>query len=259
MKGNGHIHKLNKEQIKWLAMVFMTLDHVAEILLTPALNGSSDILAKLQISVHPVEVLRNVFICFGSFTGTAMLYFLIEGYFYTKDIKKYILRLFMFGIISQVPFYIASQVPLLNMLFTLAICLCAIYVNYELPDTWKKYLIIFGLFLLNCFTDWNVKAIPITLFLCKAFIPCPETHSFNIHPLKLKIAWVKSLILLLAIKTSSDIKLIKIAECCGFILAAIILTWFYDSTKYKVSGKYVFYIFYPAHLAVIWIISKLIL
>ena len=56
------------------------------------------------------------------------------------------LRLLLFGVISQGPFYLAFGVPALNILFTLAVCLGAIYVHYHVPDSGKKNLMILGLF-----------------------------------------------------------------------------------------------------------------
>ena len=41
-----------------------------------------------------------VSIFFSRIVGPIMIYFLVDGYFYTKDIKKYLKRLLIFGIIS---------------------------------------------------------------------------------------------------------------------------------------------------------------
>ena len=55
-----------------------------------------------------------------------------EGYIYTKNLKKYFLRLFLFAIISQIPFMIfhsiISDVFSLNIFFTLLLGLLSIYI-----------------------------------------------------------------------------------------------------------------------------------
>ena len=276
--------KLNKAQLRWLAMLFMVLDHFAEMFLKPGLEGRSEILTKLQLSQPFAEILFNVFISLGTFTGTVMIYFLIEGYFYTKNLKKYMLRLLLFGVISQGPFYLAFGVPALNILFALAVCLGAIYVHYHVPNSGKKNLMILGLFLVNCFSDWTIMAVPITLFLVEAFEPVPKDqrslqdqiinsgHRFKVNQNRLKIAWIKSFLLMLIVFAASTESLFNAAASTGgFIFAAVLLTFYYDDSKPEAPGseatdgagsffsvlkKYFFYIFYPLHLIILLVIYR---
>ena len=59
---------------------------------------------------------------------------IIEGYYHTSDVKKYILRLFIFALISEVPFDLAVNsggifgINHQNVFFTLCIGLCMIYI-----------------------------------------------------------------------------------------------------------------------------------
>jgi len=264
--------KLNKAQLRWLAMLTMVLDHFAEMFLKPGLEGSSEILTKLHLSEPAAEILCNVFISLGTFTGTVMIYFLIEGYFYTKNLKKYMLRLLLFGMISQVPFYLAFGVPALNILFALAVCLGAIYVHYHVPDSGKKNLMILGLFAINCFTDWTIMAVPITLYLSEAFEPVQEKPCFKVKPDRLRLAFIKSFILMLIIHVISLGSFPKgVSTTCGFVLAAVLISRFYDESKANKTGteeqgyiaktfnKYFFYIFYPLHLVILSGVYKLLI
>jgi hypothetical protein len=255
--------KLTKGQLRWLAMLFMVLDHFAEMILKPGLEGRGDILTKLSLSKPLAEILCSVFLSLGTFTGTVMIYFLIEGYFYTKNLRRYMLRLLLFGVISQIPFYMAFRIPALNMLFTLTACLGVIYVHYQVKDSGKKKLMLLGLFAVNCFSDWTLMAVPITMFLLEAFESIETKPGFKVHTDRLKAAWIKSFVLMLGIHIISLKSLLKGASVtCGFILAAILLTWFYDgnnivsvsTTHYNTISffkKYLFYIFYPLHLIIL--------
>ena len=62
---------MNRDQIKFLAIITMTCNHIANIFLTPG------------------TLLFEIMIDIGYFTAITMCYFLVEGYGYTHDKKKY--------------------------------------------------------------------------------------------------------------------------------------------------------------------------
>ena len=68
---------MNRDQIKFLAIITMTCNHIANIFLTPG------------------TLLFEVMIDIGYFTAITMCYFLVEGYGYTHDKKKYCMRLLL--------------------------------------------------------------------------------------------------------------------------------------------------------------------
>lgn len=61
-----------------------------------------------------------------------------EGYTHTHDLKKYFWRLFLFAIISQIPFHMFSYAfrfePSLNIFFTLLLGLTAICAYDKIPN-----------------------------------------------------------------------------------------------------------------------------
>ena len=92
---------MNRDVIKYIAIVTMTLNHISNIFMDPD------------------TVLGEAFLDIGYFTAITMCYFLVEGYHYTHSKKKYGQRLLLFALISQVPFQLAVGYFALNMLFTL--------------------------------------------------------------------------------------------------------------------------------------------
>ena len=81
--------ELNRDQIKYIAVFTMLLNHVANIFLQPG--------------TFACEALKDI----GYFTAPVMCWFLVEGYRYTRSVKKYAGRLLIFAVISQLPYYLA--------------------------------------------------------------------------------------------------------------------------------------------------------
>ena len=132
---------LNREMIKYLAIVAMTLNHVAHVLLE---SGT---------------LLYEVFIDIGYFTAITMCYLLAEGYQKTRSRRNYAMRLAVCAVISQPPFYLATKMPLLNMMFTLLCCFGILYVYDTIPDSPKRYICVFSLCGISLLCDWQ-GAIP---------------------------------------------------------------------------------------------------
>ncbi len=77
---------LNRNQLKYLVIIAMLIDHIA------------------WAFVPTSSVLGQVMHWIGRLTGPTMAYFLAEGYYYTKNVRKYLLRLAVFAILSWGPF-----------------------------------------------------------------------------------------------------------------------------------------------------------
>lgn len=63
---------LNKDVIKYIAMVTMLCNHIATVFM------------------NPESVAGTIFIYAGYFTAPVMIYFLVEGYDYTHSRKRYL-------------------------------------------------------------------------------------------------------------------------------------------------------------------------
>lgn len=104
--------------IKIIAMISMLIDHIA--LCIPYIWMHQDV----------YRIMRNI----GRIAFPIFCFCIIEGYYHTSDVKKYILRLFIFALISEVPFDLAVNsggifgINHQNVFFTLCIGLCMIYI-----------------------------------------------------------------------------------------------------------------------------------
>ena len=83
---------LDSNQLKIIAIAAMTVDHIAWMLFPG----------------YPREALPVIMHIIGRLTCPIMCYFIAEGYHYTKNIKKYTFRLFLFAFISHFAYIFAS-------------------------------------------------------------------------------------------------------------------------------------------------------
>ena len=80
---------MNTYKLKLIAIITMLIDHIAAVLIP------SDTMLWL--------VMR----CIGRLAFPIFVFLLVEGFHHTRDVKKYLLRLGAFALISEVPFDLA--------------------------------------------------------------------------------------------------------------------------------------------------------
>lgn len=169
-------------------------------------------------------------------------FFISEGFFNSRNIKKYILNLFFFGIISEVPFDFAFFGKLIywdyqNVFFTLGIGLIVIYI-YDSIDENKLVLKILTVLLGSVLAsylkmDYGYKGV-LMIFLFYAI----KKYSENIIKILSKLG----------------IMIVNISGVQIFALLALIPIYFYNG-KRGIKLKYFFYFIYPIHLALFGIIN----
>lgn len=226
---------MTRDAIKYLAIVAMTLDHIAYIFL------------------EPQSLLYRLFLCIGTFTGPVMIYFLIEGYFYTHDVRGYAKRLLLFALLAQLPFSLAIGGFFGNMLFTLLICLGVLYVHDHVADGGLRKLLYVLLFFASLFTDWNFLSVPLVLFLRPAFHPV--TSRFYVDPAEQQRGMLKCVAYFLLVSCLTKGMFEGVTEALGMVLGFVCIAYFYNGQQTKTHRKfhkYFFYIYYPAHLLVLW-------
>ena len=89
---NAEYKKLNSNVLKIIAIIAMTLDHLAWAIWS-------------GFSTNPIALTFHII---GRLTCPIMCYFIAEGYHYTKNLKKYIGRMFLFAVISHFPYVFCS-------------------------------------------------------------------------------------------------------------------------------------------------------
>ena len=222
---------------------------------------------------------------------------IVIGYKHTKNVNKYLLRLFLFGLISQIPFSLFTysylgRIDLLNVYFTLVLGLLAIYILDVFPKKLKFLAIILDIVLMIIAefsqTDYGwfgvLLIISIYLFYNDKSLSKVKNNSFNsnttnnfndtlqyldkeskksensITYFNNNILFVIVFFALVVIKFSNYF----VIGYYNLALLQIIGTFFpvifmllYNGKKGP-SLKYLFYAFYPVHLLILVAIHYLI-
>ena len=102
--------------IKMIAVISMLIDHTAATILEGMLTAG-DAAAFPLVSGH-WELFYRIYMIMrgiGRFAFPIYCYLLVEGFYHTRSVPKYALRLFVFALISEVPFDLAIRHTLWDM------------------------------------------------------------------------------------------------------------------------------------------------
>ena len=225
--------------LKVVAIIAMTCNHAGYIFYTHL----------------PFEA-RVVLIAIGGLTFPIMAYLVVEGYVYTSNLKRYFGRLLVFALIAQVPFWLFLGHEG-NVLFSLAGGLALLWIVDNVEDSLARILGVLLIVVATWFCDWGAVG-PVLVLLFYLFRDKP---------------WGIAVSMLLPI-------VIGLYSCYGpftralaegswrnlpFVLyyalgntVAIPLLMGYNGTRGSHPMKWFFYIYYPAHIAVLGIIFLLL-
>ena len=238
---------LNRDAIKAIAMATMLLNHIANALLSPQSPW--------------FEPLVNI----GYFTAVTMCYFLVEGYGYTHDRKAYALRLLVFALISQIPYQLALGFFQLNMLFTLLVCfgIVHVWVSWGADKGPQKVLVVLGLFFASLFMDWAILAPVFTLmFASWRYGDAPACGTRSVLARLFVGDALIFFFLNLPAEWTAQAMLQAAASSLGILAAGAVILLFYNGKRAehgRAFWKWFFYLFYPAHLAVLAVIKLVFL
>lgn len=239
----------SRNALKYIAIIAMLIDHIAWAFV-PYYSAAGQVM-------HFI----------GRFTAPIMCYFVAEGYFHTRNVRKYLLRLGVFAVISWLPFawfkfgdkmFVSGNFLFCqSVIFTLFLGLLSLYIWNNTEDLSKKTFIVFILCFISLIGDWAVFGVLWVLFFginhgnIKA-----QLRSYCI------IAFV-SIASIIANRIqgfiSGDIPVYSLFWQLGLLAAPLLLlTYNGERGSGKAVHKWFFYIFYPAHLFVLCMIKYLL-
>jgi len=234
--------KLSSDNLKIIAIISMIIDHLAFGLLHLYLQKNSFSLEPNTFTrLNTVyDVLRDI----GRTAFPIFAFFLVEGFFHTRNVKKYALRLALFALISEVPFDLAF------------------YQTTYYPEHQNVMLsLLIGLITLMLF-DYIKKLPEYSTVLRVVLYICVSAAAMDLAQLlycDYKWKGILLIIVLYFFHEAKHFKLIAGAAVVSwkkFAPISFLFLYFYDETK-KPSRKmkYIFYAFYPAHLLLIYFIA----
>lgn len=206
----------NTNFIKLIAIITMTIDHIGYVFFPNAI------------------ILRII----GRIAFPLFVYSMMIGYFRTKDLTKYIVRLLIIGIISQFPYSLLFNVYRPNVMFTLIFTL----LYYYTLDKKKWWIMPFLVVIPFCL---HFEYDTIYLFLVPIFYYCRSNC--------LLMSILMILFYLNFISNGVTV--------FGFVIFYSILSipFIIIKTNFNIKiNKYLFYFYYPFHIIVLLIIKNLI-
>ncbi|NLZ83422.1 MAG: hypothetical protein GX915_07145 [Clostridiales bacterium] len=225
------VYNMSSFGLKMIAIITMLIDHIGAVF----------------IPSNTTEYL--IFRSIGRLAFPIFVFLLVEGFYHTRDSKKYLIRLGIFALISEIPFdlafygdfYMGHQ----NIFFTLFLGLLLIILMRDVEVRFPK----------NVLAIYIIKAILVIVF-CIISIYLQTDYSFLGILLITAFYLFRGnkilLVLSMLIIFGTPIGGINVLATLSMIFIAL-----YNGKKGK-SMKYFFYIFYPAHLTILFLISQYI-
>ena len=231
--------QLNANHLKLIAILAMTVDHVTDLFYP-------------SFPAEPVPVVMHLF---GRLTAPIMWFFVCEGYYYTRNVKKYMLRLLVFAVISHFAYCFAfgmSPIPFQTGIFNQTSVMYPLFIavlvmwmqDTKLPmKDWLKKILIFVLIWSAFCADWSCIAVMAILEMYK------KRGDLKGQMLEI-IQWVTM---------NGVIAFFFVSKVYAFVLVGVLMVYpvlkLYNGEKGKAGWmKWFFYIYYPLHLVIIGIL-----
>lgn len=220
----------NAATIKILAMITMVIDHIGYILYG-------------RIPETAYMILRAV----GRISFPLFAFCIAEGFYHTKNVKKYIIRVLIFALISEIPYNVFSTgniiyVKSCNVLFTFVIALLVLWFSRYCDSLGRKAmpLSVLGVLAGMAFaylikSDYSYRGIALVVVLYYT--------RFN--------EYIRCIASCLILWISGEITALLSP-------LALILIHFYNGEKGKIS-KWICYVFYPLQFLVIGVLGRYLL
>lgn len=210
---------LNGFTLKWIAIITMLIDHIGAVLY-PELPG---------------------FRIIGRLAFPIFVFLIVEGFYHTSNLRRYELRLLLFALISEVPFDLAFYGKIFywqhqNVFFTLLIGMVLMEIlskERERPAvrTLSCLAAMFLAVLLH--TDYNAGGI---IFILIFYI-------FREYRVWKIIAF-----------SAANLLCYGVGSLQAAAVFAMVPVALYNGKK-GASMKYFFYVFYPVHLLILYLIK----
>lgn len=218
-----NIKVLDSFWLKLIAILTMVIDHVGAVFFPQ------------------VEWIR----CIGRISFPIFCFLLVEGYFHTRNVKKYLLRLGIFAFLSEIPFDLLfigreDMWNAQNIFFTLFIGLAAVYCMDLSNKRWSL--------------NYNLVAVMNIVILLAA---CGLAWMLKTDYSLVGVLYILVFYLYRGRNGMIFVVLgvITFAAYNGFVnqiyaILAVPIIACYNGKKGR-SMKYFFYVFYPAHLLIL--------
>jgi branched-subunit amino acid transport protein len=229
--------------LKCIAITAMLIDHAAYILLPPGM---------------PMLALRLI----GRISFPLFCFLIVEGYFHTHNLRRYFMRLFLFALISEIPFDLALNHSLFdvkkqNVFFTLLLGLAMITLIDRACRAFIKKA--------EAVSPVNKTRIRFAAYAaCIAIVSAALTAAV-LFKVDYQMVGVLTILVFYLFRSHSLLAVLSMAAVNivlgGFVQAFAAFSGvpilLYNGKKGR-SLRWLFYFFYPVHLMVLYLMKLII-
>ena len=263
---------MNTKRLKIIAIISMFIDHVPRIIPWQMWVAIADSLAILfpgkeeLISDIVIDIIPGIMGFIGRLAAPIFMFCITVGFRYTKDIKKYILRVFTFALISQIPYILFTQSEEyasgfskleVNIMFTLGLGLVALYFYEKLKD--KNIILRLTPIIAASLISYMLNTEGGYVYIIYIFM---FYLLRDVSILKKAFIWIFIIIIcrlpllfhLLQIDNDIMRALPTMRANTVGVYVGVFLTFFFNNEKTHISKtfKYLMYLFYPVHLILLY-------
>lgn len=222
---------MNSSTLKIIACVSMLIDHIGAIFFPR------------------IYILRLI----GRVSFPIFGFMIAEGFFYTKNVKKYLMRLVLLALVSEIPYDFAFSGKLIdvtsqNVFFTLSIALIGIivYDRYENTNIGiaSGSVLVLSLIAFICRTDYDLFGV---LIIFGFYL-----YRGNFMKISLNLIFYSILMCISHVLVSGNFSISNLFQVVA-VLSLFFISKYNNQKGYNL--KFLFYGFYPIHLVLIGIIQ----
>lgn len=246
--------------LKIIAIVCMLIDHIGAFILERYMyiEGIASCTTVDErtawVNAHKaLFIFDRVSRSIGRIAFPIFCFLLIEGFFYTRSRVKYLVRLLVFSIISDIPFDLvhngeAFDFGKQNVFFTLALGLIVIWIVDTIYKKLPKKLNIF-------IFRFLILALISAVFMYLAYLMHTDYRQYGVAAIALmyfyRINNEVSIVAAVAVLSVQSFN-----ELWALLIIPLIRVY---NGKRGLKMKYIFYIIYPLHLFIYYLIKEYIL
>lgn len=256
---------LSGNAVKTAAMVSMLIDHMCKVVLTVVISQVGELFFEPNFNHIGyrwlVSITDKLLLPLGRVAFPLFCFLLVEGYVHTSSRKKYLLRMVIFAAASELPFDLAFLSEYSAAVGTYPFCHLAQNVFFTLAIGIATMWIID-----KCSALWHGTTGKAVLGVLLAAVGIGAA-AFAAYCLKTDYKYF-GVLLIAALYCCRQSRLLQVAAfaavsaalgyiCLPYAVSAVIMLM-YNTTRGRSGKKYFFYVFYPAHLTILYVISLII-
>lgn len=228
-----HNKEINANILRDIALITMFIDHIGAAVVERGFPS---------YGILNLRVLDMILRYIGRISFPIFCFLLVEGFLHTHDIRKYLIRMAVFAIISELPFDLAMRGEIWlehqNVFFTLFLGLFMMVLVQKAEQS-----------------DSKIK-IPLILGICLVFAFLAQITKTDYGAVGIFLIFI-----LYMTRTDRFKQCILGAICMAYeytSVFAFLPIYFYNGKRKESVSKYFFYWFYPLHLLFLYGVHILI-